>query len=224
MTTIVFDVNETLLDLAVLRPHFERHFGDPDVQGEWFTQVIQTALVHNILGSCKQYDFSDVGRQALDLVVRKHGITIAPNDFTAILKQMLDLPPHPDVIPALDNLKAAGLRLVALTNSNQLSAETQLKNGGIAPYFDKIMSVAAVKKFKPMPAVYEFGAKSVGETAAQLWMVAAHAWDVQGAMNVGWHGVFVARPGKVFPSEGPQPDIIGDDLLAVGNALIELLT
>jgi 2-haloacid dehalogenase len=51
-------------------------------------------------------------------------------------------------------------------------------------------------------------------------MVAAHAWDVQGAMNVGWHGVFVARPGKVFPSYGPQPDITGPDLLAVSNNLI----
>lgn len=224
MTTIVFDVNETLLDLSVLRPHFEHHFGDPNVQKEWFNQVIQTALVHNILGNTQDYDFSDVGRQALDMIVRKRHVSISANDFNAILKQMLDLPPHPDVVLALSNLKNAGLRLIALTNSNQVSAETQLKNAGIAGYFEEILSVESVKQFKPMPAVYEFGAKSAGESADELWMVAAHDWDVLGAMNVGWHGAFVARPGKVFLSEGPQPELIGDDLMVVGHALIEQLT
>lgn len=223
MTTIVFDVNETLLDLSALRPHFEHAFGNPDVQKEWFTQVLQLALIYNSLGKSGSYDFSDVGRQALDMVVRRHGVSISQNDFSDILKQMFDLPPHPEVPNALEMLKNAGLRLVALTNSNQMLADMQLKNAGLADYFQHIMSVASVKQFKPMPAVYDFAAKTVNETHDHLWMVAAHDWDIQGAMYRGWHGAFVARPGKVMNAEGPQPDIIGSDMLEVAAALIDRL-
>ncbi|MEZ5391359.1 MAG: hypothetical protein R2724_00450 [Bryobacterales bacterium] len=41
---LVFDVNETLLDLSALDPHFERLFGDESVRSAWFTQVLQTAM------------------------------------------------------------------------------------------------------------------------------------------------------------------------------------
>ena len=41
----VFDVNETLLDLAAMDPHFQQIFGDAAVRRSWFTQMIQSALV-----------------------------------------------------------------------------------------------------------------------------------------------------------------------------------
>ena len=41
----LFDVNETLLDLAALDPHFERVFGDAGVRRAWFLQLLQSALV-----------------------------------------------------------------------------------------------------------------------------------------------------------------------------------
>lgn len=41
----VFDVNETLLDMAALDPHFERLFGDATARGRWFGQFQHSWLV-----------------------------------------------------------------------------------------------------------------------------------------------------------------------------------
>ena len=40
---IVFDVNETLLDLKALQPRFEQVFGDPVALSQWFAQLLQTS-------------------------------------------------------------------------------------------------------------------------------------------------------------------------------------
>ena len=54
-----------------------------------------------------------------------------------------------------------------------------------------------------------------------LRMVAAHAWDIVGAMQAGCMGAFVARPGKVRFPLGPQPDVEGPDLLNVARQILE---
>src|SRR6266496_2006306 len=51
----VFDVNETLLDLAAMDAHFERVFGDAGLRRVWFTQMIQSALVAIITGAYSQF-------------------------------------------------------------------------------------------------------------------------------------------------------------------------
>jgi len=37
---LVFDVNETLLDIEALNPFFERAFGDSRVMRQWFAELI----------------------------------------------------------------------------------------------------------------------------------------------------------------------------------------
>src|SRR6185369_7808496 len=59
---LVFDVNETLLDLKVLEPHFERIFGDRTMLHEWFNQVIQFAEALTLAGDYR--NFGDVARAA----------------------------------------------------------------------------------------------------------------------------------------------------------------
>ncbi len=60
----VFDVNETLLDLGALDPHFERIFGDAGVRRAWFGQVLQSALVATVTDAYS--DFGQVGAAALE--------------------------------------------------------------------------------------------------------------------------------------------------------------
>jgi 2-haloacid dehalogenase len=52
-------------------------------------------------------------------------------------------------------------------------------------------------------------------------MVAAHAWDIVGAMQAGCAGAFISRPGKVLFPMGPQPDIEGPDLLTAARQILE---
>lgn len=211
-STLVFDVNETLLDLCALDPHFKRLFGDKKVKNEWFKQVLQTALVMTILG--RYTDFGNVGQIALDMTALRHNIELTDNDRQAIADTMLSLPPHPEVHQAIQLLSDANIRLAALTNSSQKAAETQLTNAGLDHFFDKIMSVEAVRKFKPSIEVYQMAQEELGESLDNLWLVAAHDWDIAGAMNAGWRGLFVTRPGMVFAPQATQPQIIGQDIVS----------
>jgi hypothetical protein len=61
---IVFDVNETLLDLSALDPPFERAFGRPGLRHEWFAQLLQSALVSIVTENYA--DLGAIGRSALD--------------------------------------------------------------------------------------------------------------------------------------------------------------
>ena len=219
---IVFDVNETLLDLRALKPQFERVFGDGDVLYRWFGQVLQSTLLTVVTGPYS--DFGKVGRAALEMVAARDGIALTDADARAILGAMRTLPPHPDVLPAIQRLKDAGFRLAALTNSPPTLADAQLTNSGIAPFLDKILSVDAVHRLKPAAEVYRHAADSFGVAPVEVRLVAAHAWDVAGAMRAGCKAAFIARPGMVLDPLFEPPDIVGPDLGAVAERIIALDT
>jgi len=110
--------------------------------------------------------------------------------------------------------------LVTLTNSTPAAVEQQLKNAGINDYFERKFSVDTVRRFKPAPEVYHFVATELRVDPLQLRLVAAHAWDVLGAMRAGCSAAFVARPGKVLYPLAEKPDITGRDLRAVADEIV----
>ena len=215
---LVFDVNQTLLDLNSLRPHFARVFGDARALDEWFSLLLQYSLVVTVTEAYS--DFATVGRAVLEMLANNKGVKVSAEDTTRILQGMLTLPPHPEVVDILKQLKAAGFRMVTLTNSSPAAVKAQLQNAGLATYFEESISVEMVHRFKPDLQVYRGAAAHLGVRAAELRLIAAHAWDVFGAMKAGWQAAFIARNGiSLFPL-GPRPDIIGADLRAVTAAIL----
>lgn len=218
-TVLLFDVNESLLDLRALAPHFERVFGDSRILTEWFAQVLRSAMLTVITG---QYsDFAAVGRSALDMTARRHDVSLTDEERVQIVGGMRTLPPHPDVLPAFEKLRAAGYRMASLTNSPPAVATAQLENAGLAPFLEKIISVDEVKSLKPAARVYHHGAQAMGVEPGQARLIAAHSWDVAGAIAAGCKGAFIARPGMVLNPLFQAPDIVGADLLQVAQRLIE---
>lgn len=215
---LVFDVNETLLDLRALDPHFERIFGDAAVRRQWFGLVLRNALNLTITGDYQ--DFVTVGGASLQMVADQHQIPLTAEDRSAIASTMTGLPTHQDVPPNLARLSEAGFRIAALTNSPQQAAEDQLTAAGIAGHFEQIMSVAPTARFKPAPEVYRMAAANLGIELDEMTMVAAHDWDIAGAMSVGCRGAYILRPGMALNPLYPQPDISGPDLDEVTDLLI----
>ena len=219
--TIVFDVNETLLDLSVLNRPFETVFGDTSARSEWFAQLLQLALVVTVTDSYR--DFKTLAGEALEVVAARREVGLDDEARGSILGMIVQLPPHPEVPDGLDRLKAAGFQLVALTNSPPATVHAQLANAGLIDRFDRVMSVDSTRRFKPHPAPYSMAADELGVGPTRLWMVAAHDWDIAGAKRVGLRGAFIARPGQGYAAGYPAPDLVGSDLTEVAEGLIERL-
>jgi 2-haloacid dehalogenase len=214
----VFDVNETLLDIGSLDPLFERAFGNAGVRRSWFLQVLQSAFVATITDTYSE--FGAIGAAALEMTAEREGVRLSEEDRRAILGGMRELPPHPEVPAALDLLRDAGLRLAALTNNTAEVAEAQLENAGLSDRFEKILSADAVRRLKPAPEPYRAAAEALGVGTAGVRLVAAHAWDVAGAMRAGCAAAFVARPGMVLDPLAEPPDVVGADLSEVAASII----
>jgi 2-haloacid dehalogenase len=214
----VFDVNETLLDLAVMDPHFERVFGDTGVRRAWFSQMIQSALVATVTGAYRQ--FGAIGMAALQMTAEQAGVQLREEDREAIIGQMRQLPAHPEVPGALQRLRAAGFRLAALTNSTEQVARAQLEHAGLLDAFELVLSADTVRRLKPAPEPYRMAAERLGVAVGEVRLIAAHAWDVAGAARAGCAAAFVARPGKVLDPLVERPDMIGADLAEVADRIL----
>jgi 2-haloacid dehalogenase len=218
----VFDVNETLLDLAGLDPHFERAFGDAGLRRAWFQQMIQSALVATVTGAYRP--FGQIGLAALAMTAEQAGVELRDPDRDAIAAGLRRLPAHPDVPGALERLGRAGLRLAALTNSTEEVARAQLEHAGIIGWFEQVLSADMVGRLKPAPEPYLLAAERLDVPVGKLRLVAAHAWDIAGATRAGCAAAFVARPGKVLDPLVEAPDVIGADLAEVADRIIAVDT
>jgi 2-haloacid dehalogenase len=216
--TIVFDVNETLLDLGSLDPVFEKHFGDSSVRREWFTQVLLNAMTITLTNDYA--DFARVGAAALAMVAERRGKSLSDEQMREIVGGLRSLPAHGEAAEALRLLKEEGFRIVTLTNSPPDLVRMQIDNSGLAAYFDQLLSVDSVRKFKPAREVYDMAARELGEEPHDLWLVAAHNWDTSGALAAGWKAAFVERPGMVTGPLDRTPTVRGRDLGEVATRII----
>jgi 2-haloacid dehalogenase len=217
---IVFDVNETLLDVGALDPFFVQVFGDAAVRREWFGQMLQSAFVSTITNSYR--DFGSLGMSALAMVAQRHGAALGDADRQAIGEGMRRLPPHPEVKEAIETLRASGYRLATLTNSTLEVSSAQLTNAGLTELFEQTLSADTVQRLKPAREPYQMAAERLDVPIATIRLVAAHAWDIAGALNAGCKASFVARPSQVLDPSGPQPDFVGSDLREVANQILAL--
>jgi len=215
---IVFDVNETLLDLGALDPLFVESFGSAALRGQWFTTMLQLSFVGAITD--RYVDFTSAQHAALAMLADRAGLAPADVDARRIVGAMRTLPAHPDVVPALERLREAGFTLASLTNSPLDVVHDQLDHASLREHFAEVLSADQVRALKPRREPYELVARSFDVEIGEVRLVAAHAWDVAGALAAGCRAAFVARPGMVLSPLGDQPDIVGADLGEVAKRIV----
>ncbi len=217
-SVLVFDVNETLLDLSPLATDFEAIFGAAPPLGEWFARMLHGSLVSNQLDSYRP--FGAIGVEALLTVAGKRKVEISENQAAAIVAGMADLPAHPDVIPALERLVDAGFQTVTLTNGSTEAANAQIDNAGLRVFFQRVISVEEVGRFKPDPLPYRHAADLMNVGIDRTMLIAAHDWDVAGALHAGAQGAFVSRPSALWSLPDDPPEVTATDLGGVADILI----
>ncbi|MEC5127453.1 haloacid dehalogenase type II [Verrucomicrobiales bacterium BCK34] len=209
---IILDVNETLLDLAPLKKSVGKALGGrEDLLPLWFSTMLHYSLVETLSGS--YHDFGEIGTAALMMVAKTRGIDLEYEEArTSIVTPLRSLPPHPDVAPALQALSKAGYRIVSLTNSSTLGVKTQLENAGLTDLIEKRYTIETIRKYKPHPDTYQMVLDDLDVAPEDVLMVAAHAWDLAGAKNVGLRTAFVERPGAATYPNVALPDYVVKDL------------
>jgi 2-haloacid dehalogenase len=214
---LAFDVNETLLDLRALDEVFEQVFADRTLRPVWFQQMLQLSFVGGLTG--EYVDFTTAQVAALQMLARRLGRQLAESEIEGIVAAMRRLPPHADVAEALATLREMGFRQVTLTNSPLDVVRDQLAYAGLRDLVDDVISADEVKQLKPGPKPYHLVAERTGVSIAAVRLVAAHAWDVSGALATGARAAFVGRGGVVPSPLGPQPDIVVEDLHELASRL-----
>jgi 2-haloacid dehalogenase len=162
----------------------------------------------------------------LKLIGSIHSVSIRQPDIVELEMRLATMPAHPDVPEGLRQLKDAGFRLVTLSNSPQGAQIIQLGHAGIDGFFERLLSVDLVRRYKPAPQVYHMAAEELWVSTASICMVSTHVWDNLGAQNVGCPAALVARHSNALPALAvpgwPAPVAVGPHLPSVAAQLIKL--
>ncbi len=217
---IVFDVNETLLDLEAIRPTFDRIFNDPAAMRLWFAGLITHSEALTLAGV--YVPFTDIGAAVLRMLAAARGIAIGDADGAELTDRFASMPPHPEVPAALRRLRDHGFRLFTLTDNTLEVSGRQLQKAGVIDVFERRFSVdETVRRHKPAPEAYHAVAGELDLDPSDICLIACHVWDTLGALAAGWQAGLILREGNAPLDVGPQPNYIGGDLDAIADQLIE---
>jgi 2-haloacid dehalogenase len=216
---IVFDVNETLLDLNTLSPFFGRVFADPGAMRLWFANLITYSEALTLADV--YVPFTDIGSAVLAMLAAARGVVIRDADGAELTELFASMPPHPEVPAALRRLRDHGFRLFTLTDNTLAVSARQLERAGMIDLFERRFSVdETVRRHKPAREAYNSVARELGVRPGGICLVASHVWDTVGAVAAGWQAALILREGNAPLGVGPQPTYIGDDLDAIADQLI----
>jgi 2-haloacid dehalogenase len=217
---IVFDVNETLLNLDGVRPTFDRIFSDPAAMRLWFGGLITYSEALTLAGV--YVPFTDIGAAVLRMLAATRDITVSDADAAELTNRFARMPPHPEVPAALRRLRDHGFRLFTLTDNTLEISGRQLEAAGVIDVFERRFSVdETVRRHKPAPEAYRSVAAALGVDPGHICLTACHVWDTIGAQSAGWQAALILREGNAPLDVGPQPTYIGQDLDAIADQLIE---
>jgi 2-haloacid dehalogenase len=216
---IVFDCNESILDLTAITPVFQRLFGAPAVMRLWFRELITYSQALTIADV--YVPFTDIGGAVLEKIAAAKGVKVTADDREELIGRFATMPPYPDVPGALQRLKAAGFLLFTLTDNTAPISGRQLTYGGLIDLFDRRFSVDdTARRHKPAPEAYAEVTRALGAAPTEMCMVACHTLDTIGAQAVGWEAGLIKRINNDVLDTAAQPQYVGKDLDDVANQII----
>ena len=215
---ILFDVNETLLDMTPLKKKINSLLGSSKGFKIWFGMLLQYSLVDNCTAS--YHEFIAIANATLDMAAKALNKSISEKEKKETLATIKELSAYPDVAKGLKILKQNGFRLATLTNSPITTLTAQLKYASLTEYFEATLSVDTIKKYKPALETYKWAAEQLSANVSDAILVAAHGWDIAGALQAGLQAAFVERKGQALYSLSPRPQFIGKDLVEIANKIV----
>jgi 2-haloacid dehalogenase len=190
---LAFDVYGTLIDPFRMEEHLRADFGEMAREASelWRSKQIEYSFRRALM---KNYQtFGVCTAQALRFVSAHLGVALSEEAQQTLLAQYRRLPAYPDAAAALDRLASRGFEIVACSNGTENAVRESLQHAGLLPRFRKIVSVDAIRTFKPDPAVYEYLVAEARAPRESVWLISSNPFDVIGAKACGLRTVWVRR-------------------------------
>jgi len=218
---VVFDVNETLSDMAPLADRF-RDVGAPEMLMQtWFAGLLRDGFALTAAGDNPR--FAGIGEEVLRGLFSA-AVDGLNRDVDEAVRHVMDgfgqLRLHPDVAEGLRSLSDSGLRMVTLTNGATKLAENLFAEAGVADCFERLLSVEDAGAWKPSRQAYVYAAEQCGTPLETMLLIAVHPWDIDGAKRAGMRAAWIDRRAVPYPSHFTAPDIVGRTLEEVATAVI----
>ena len=215
---IIFDVNETLLDMTPLKKKINALLDSNKGFRIWFGMLLHYSLVDNCTNN--YHNFTDLADATLEMAAKALKADVAPEKRKEALQTIKQLTAYDDVPNGLQLLKDEGFRLATLTNSPPATLSAQLQSGKISRFFDATLSIDAIKKYKPALETYRWAADQLSVNISDAILVAAHGWDVAGALQAGMQAAFIERKGQSLYPLSPKPAFIAKNVTDFAKQMI----
>lgn len=219
---VAFDAYGTLFDVYSIGALIESFFPGKGAAMAltWRDKQIEYTRLRTM---CDQYaDFWQVTQDALDFTAAFHGFRLAPEQRDALMNQYARLTAFEENATALTRLKEAELPLAILSNGTPAMLDSALNSSGLSEYFDHVLSVDDVRRFKTAPEAYRLGPQALGCDAGEILFVSSNCWDICGATWYGYKTIWLNRYNQPMERLGVTPHRIGESLLDVVEFAVHL--
>ncbi|GAC1535376.1 MAG: haloacid dehalogenase type II [Myxococcales bacterium] len=217
MKAVLLDLFGTTFQLEPLGKHLEAAGVPASSLKLWFARILRDAWALEVAGQYRP--FREVAGAALEVLVVELGGTPDRAEMGQVLDAFASLPPYPDVKPALEQLRARGVVVASLGNGSKEVADKLFENAGLSALVEPRISIDEVKHWKPHAAAYQHAVARLGFAPAEVTLLAAHAWDVQGARRAGLRGAWVGRLERKFQPAMGEPDLAAESFAGLVDKL-----
>jgi 2-haloacid dehalogenase len=201
----VFDAYGTLFDVHSVVETGREITADPlMLSATWRQKQLEYTWLRALMG--RYEDFWTVTEAALRFALRRLALPATEGQVRRLLAAYLSLACFPEVKAALERLAPRSRAI--LSNGSPRMLEAAVASSGLGPLLAHVLSVDAVRTYKPSPAVYALGPKALGIPAGELLFVSSNAWDVAGAKAAGYQVAWCNRTGAPAEELGLAADCV----------------
>jgi 2-haloacid dehalogenase len=215
---LVFDVNETLSDMAPIAGRFEAVGADASLARAWFAGLLRDGFALTV--ARENPPFARLAAEGLRTVLAGKSLNRPVEEAVEhIMAGFSGLAVHPDVPSGVRTLAELDIRLVTLSNGSASIARQLLADAGLDHAFESFLSVEQAGLWKPAPGAYAYALETCGVDPMDAMLVAAHPWDTDGASRAGLATAWINRTGGRYPDYFRPPDLEAASLRQLAERL-----
>ena len=206
LKALVFDAYGTLFDVHSVIAECEALFPGKgaSLSQLWRGKQLEYTWLRSLMG--RYADFSAITAAALTTACNMLRLELSEAAARRLMDAYLVLKAFPDVTDTLARLH--GRKLAILSNGSPAMLDAVVRHTGLDQVLDTVLSVDALRIFKPHPSVYAYAAERLQAPAGAIGFVSSNFWDVAGATSFGFRTFWINRAGAIPDALGYQPEAV----------------